>query len=372
MTDPKPRMPGSEGGAEESRNPGPDMPPASHRRYGPDAPSTGSSFPAPSSVRPGAPDRSRIRRFGGFALRILLTGLVTWFIVKAVGLTLGDLRAYDLSELQPRWGILLLATGVLLLGYLYSASLWGLLVKELGGPAVGMWTALRVFFTANLGRYLPGKVWQLAGLAYLARKEGVPAGTATAAAILGQAFSLAGATLVGLGVLIRGGWGWDLGGKWTAGLVLALMAVMTFPAILRPLVRTVLRSAKGEDPGALWPDQAFGVRWLGLYAISWILQGGAFWILSVGLGLPVDPLLGVSVYPAAYLLGYLAIFAPAGVGIREGFLILFLNPILGTAGAVLAVVARLWTTLVELGPALVLASGYIRSSRGEDQGDGRV
>ena len=315
--------------------------------------------------------RSRVRALAGVALRLALTVLVTWFIVRAVGLRLDDLRAFDLSSLHPRWWILSLSGVVLLLAYLYSASLWGLLVRELGGPEVDTPTSLRVFFTANLGRYLPGKVWQLAGLTYLARREGVPAGTAAAAALLGQAFSLAGATLVGLGVLLGGGWGFEGGRRWVAGVVLALLAVMTFPAVLRPMARGVIRRASGAVPGDLWPDRAFGVRWLGLYAVSWILQGGAFWILGMSLGRAMDGLLGLSVYPAAYLLGYLAVFAPAGAGVREGFLILFLDPILGAGAAVLAVVARLWATLVELVPALVLVRGYLKSSKGEGQGEGR-
>jgi uncharacterized membrane protein YbhN (UPF0104 family) len=327
----------------------------------------GSSMAGPEPPSPG----QRARALGGILLRIGLTVVVTWFIVRAVGLTLADLKAFDLSTLRPRWWLLLLSGGVLLLAYLYSASLWGLLVRELGGPEVGSLVSLRVFFTANLGRYLPGKVWQLAGLAYLARREGVPAGTATSAALLGQAFSLAGATLVGLGVLIGGGWGWEMGRKSVAVLLLGLLVVMTFPAILRPLLRTIIRRVKGSVPGPLWPDQAFGVRWLGLYAVSWVLQGGAFWILAMSLGAPMMPVLGLSAYPAAYLLGYLAVFAPAGAGVREGFLIVFLNPILGAGGAVLAVVARLWATLVELVPALFLARGYLKPSRGEVQGGGR-
>ena len=142
-----------------------------------------------ASADPSPPDvKSRVRRFLGLFLRLVVTGLVTWFILKAVGLRLGELRAFGLSTLTPRWGLLLLSTGVLLLGYLYSAGLWGLMVRELGGPRVPMVAALRIFFTANLGRYLPGKVWQIAGLAYLARGEGVTAPTATIAALLGQAF----------------------------------------------------------------------------------------------------------------------------------------------------------------------------------------
>ena len=59
----------------------------------------------------------------------------------------------------------------------------------------------------------------------------------------------------------------------------------------------------------------------------------------------------------------------AGIGVREGALIFFLNPMLGAGGAVVAVVARLWTTVVELLPALLLAGGYLKASKtNEDEG----
>ncbi len=49
----------------------------------------------------------------------------------------------------------------------------------------------------------------------------------------------------------------------------------------------------------------------------------------------MPPLEALAAYPAAYVLGYVAIFAPAGIGIREGFLIAFLDPILGAGAAAL-------------------------------------
>jgi uncharacterized membrane protein YbhN (UPF0104 family) len=313
---------------------------------------------------------SRLRGTLRVLLKLLVTGLVTWFIVRAVGLSFGDLQAFDLGSVTPNWGLLVLSCTVLLLGYLYSASLWGLMVRELGGPEVRTLATLRIFFTANLGRYLPGKVWQLAGLAYLARSEGVTTPTATSAALLGQLMSLAGATLIGLGVLLGRDLGGVVSGEWVAGALMALLVVLTFPVILRPLLTKLVRRAPGAETGPLWPDRAFGVRWLGLYGVSWILQGGAFWLLVLGLGLELNPLQGVAIFPAAYLLGYVAIFAPAGIGVREGFLIVFLNPILGAGGAGVAVVARLWTTVVELAPALLLAGGYLKKTKADESEGG--
>lgn len=320
-------------------------------------------------MRGSRPPHSPLRRFLGMTLRLLLTGVVTWFIIRAVGVNLRELRTLDWSRLEPRWGSLTLSVAVLLLGYLYSAGLWGFMVREMGGPEVPVLTALRIFFTANLGRYIPGKLWQIAGLAFLARREGVPAGTAAGAAFLGQLFSLGGATVVGLGVLLQ--WEEDaLNGGWMAVAVLAVLILATFPRVLRPLLRALLQKVKAGSPGPLWPDQAFGVRWLVLYAISWLFQGAAFKLLMASFGVEMGWVQGLAVFPAAYLLGYIAFFAPAGLGVREGSLIFFLTPVAGPLAAVLAVLARLWTTVVELVPALVLAGGYMRNSKPDGSAGG--
>lgn len=304
---------------------------------------------------------SALVRAGKLSFQLLLTGLLTWFILRAVSFNLDELGAYDLSSLDIRWGLLALSSLILLLAYLYSASLWGLMVREISGYEVGFMPALRVFFTANLGRYLPGKLWQIAGLAYLARGEGVPAASATGAAVLGQAFSLAGATLVGAGVLLKSGRGPDLGGGWTAALVITLLVVVTFPSILKALLALWFRMARQKVPGGFRPDPAFGVRWMGLYGLGWILQGLAFWVLVRSLSADLALLEGLPAFPAAYVAGYLALFAPAGVGIRESLLVVFLGPELGRPeAAVVALIARLWTTVIEMVPALVLAGGYLK------------
>jgi glycosyltransferase 2 family protein len=303
-------------------------------------------------------------RTGKLLLQLSLTGVVTWFILRSVGLDLGGFRTLDLSLWAVRWTRVGLSCLVLLVAYAYSGGLWGVMVREMGGYEVGAVPALRAFFTANLARYVPGKLWQIAGLAYLARREGVPPATSTGAAVLGQAFALAGATLVGAGVLLGGDLGQRFGGGWAAGVLLVLLVAATFPAVLRGAMALWFRLARAEVPGGFRPDQAFGVRWMVLYAVGWLLQGLAFWMLVRGLGLHLPVFQAVVAYSAGYALGYVAFFAPAGIGVREGFLVAFLGPILGGVdAAALAVVARVWSTAIELLLALSLAGGYLRSSR---------
>jgi len=312
---------------------------------------------------PGTPHGNPLVRAGKIALQLLLTGVVTWFILRAVGLDLQGLRALDLSLSTVRWGTVTLSGFLLMGAYAYSAGLWGVMVREIGGYDVGPLASLRVFFTANLARYVPGKLWQIAGLAYLARREGVSPGTATGAAVLGQAFALGGATLVGAGVLARNDLGVRFGGGWAAAALLIILVAATFPAVFRGAVALWFRLARAEVPGGFRPDQVFGVRWLLLHALAWVFQGLAFWVLARGLGLDPGVFAAVAAYAAGYALGYIAVFAPAGIGVREGFLIAFLGPILGgPAAAALAVVARVWSTAMEIILALALAGGYVSSS----------
>lgn len=283
-----------------------------------------------------------------------------------VGLDLADLRALGPGAWVPRSPLLALAASLLLaFSYFFAASLWGRIVRELGGPRLGGWTSVRFFMVANLGRYIPGKVWQIAGLAALARGRGVDAPTAVGAAVAGQGISLIAAALVGLGAVV---WGpasmrplaapaWGLAGL---AVVLALL-----PGPFRRLLALWFRVTRHEVPPTL--ARIHGGVWLGLYGAVWVLYAFSFHLLVRSFGYEGAALPVASAFAAAYVLGYLAVFAPAGVGVREGALTALLAPHLGVgpAGAV-AVVARVWTTVVELVPAAVFWGMQMRTSASGD------
>jgi len=219
---------------------------------------------------------------------------------------------------------------------------------------------------ANLGRYVPGKVWQIAGLAYLAKREGVQASVATGAAILGQGLAILAATLVGMGTLFGAdefwreiGWVGLVAGVGVSGSV---VAVVVIPQVFRRVLGFWFRLTRTDPPDNGLVSGNAGFRWLALYVVNWGIYAAAFWLLYLSFGewrtfLQVGP-----AFAAAYVAGYIAVFAPAGAGIREGVLVVLLQPIMAReAAVVLAVIARLWTTAVELIPALVLAVASRRS-----------
>jgi uncharacterized membrane protein YbhN (UPF0104 family) len=283
---------------------------------------------------------------------VALTVLVAWFILDRVGLSVADLENVDPARWTPRWGIFLVSCLVLLLGYVLSGVIWGVMVRDMGGSRLPPATAVRVWLVANLGRYIPGKLWQIAGLALLARERGVSARVATGAAVLGQGIALMAAALVGAVALLGAGPVYRTAGVWTLGILLVLGGVALAPPVLERLVSAWYRLARVDPPETDEPGPGRVLRWGALYVLNWVVYAFSFWILVKSFDLPGTLLETAPAFAAAYFLGYVAVFAPAGVGVREGFLTVFLGPVMGAGTAVvLSVVTRVWTTGVEVLPA---------------------
>ena len=301
--------------------------------------------------------------------QLALTVLVTWFIVDRVGLDWAELRALDAAAWQPHPLGLAAACALLLLAMFMNAALWARVVKDLGGTHIPLKQAIPIFMIANLGRYVPGKVWQIAGLAALASARGVRPITATGAALLGQGLSVLAATAIGLGALLTGPESVRPWGLAAAGLLALVVLLIAIPRSFHAGARLWFRLARTEVPTEL--DSIHGLQWLALYALNWVVLALSFWVLVASFGVSAQIVPVASAFAAAYVVGYLFIPAPAGVGIREGFLIAFLTPHVGVGSAgALAVIARIWTTAVELVPAAVFWIRHV-AANGSDEGESR-
>lgn len=259
------------------------------------------------------------------------------------------------------------AGACLLLGASYAlvAVLWGLALRAVAAarprPAVGAW----IWFVSNLARYVPGNVWSFVGAAELARREGVRRRDTLAVMALTQGLSVGVALLAGLPVLLAERS--RLGRPALVGTVVLLAAAVLALLLWRPLWRLAAPLVARRFPGLLpasgsppveqrggrspWPPP-LGVVWLGAgYALYWVVTGLAFAALYRSL-FPLaggDVPLVVAAYAAAYAVGFLSLLTPAGLGVREGVLVVALAPLLPAGPAlVVALVSRLWMMLFEL------------------------
>ena len=317
----------------------------------------------------------RRREWGRRAVHCLLTVAVTWILVASVGAGLEEalslrLAVPDVSALR-----LVAATLILLLSLAASALLWGRLASELAGREVPAIPAVRIVFAASLGRYLPGKLWQLAALGVLSRRVGVDGPIGAAAGVIAQVFALSAAAAIGATALFgRSG---DATGETLAlvGALAVVLVLLSIPGIRSRGLELACRNAEATPLHALG-GYGFALRYFGMYFLNWLLYCGSFVVFVQGLGFPTPDVLPLaSAFAGSYLLGYAAFFAPAGIGVREGFLIAFLRPEVGVGAVGIAILTRLWMTVVELIPAGGLALWEIRRGtpgrRQDPAGDGR-
>lgn len=293
--------------------------------------------------------------------RLALTLVVTWFILDRVGLNVQELQSMELGSMRPHPLGLAASVLLLLLMYFVSAAIWGRIVVELGGPSLPTFRAVRLFMIANLGRYIPGKVWQIAGLAALAKGQGVPAATATGAAVLGQGLAVVAASSIGLGALLTGSDAQRQAGMVLGVLIAIGVGLMAVPAVFQRGAALWFRLARTDPPESL--GSAHGLRWLLLYLVNWMGYALSFWLLVTSFGMSVPLIPTASAFAAAYVLGYLMIFAPAGLGVREGFLVAFLTPHIGVANAgAISLIQRIWITGVEVVPAAAFWLMHLRDN----------
>ena len=115
----------------------------------------------------------------------------------------------------------------------------------------------------------------------------------------------------------------------------------------RRAVRPCYRHSQRRSSGAVFA----------LSGVAWLLFGAGFHLLCLALtGVALTSLTAsIAAFTASYLAGFLAFFAPGGLGVRE----LGMQTMLAAYGVspataiVMAGASRLWLTVLEIGPALV-------------------
>jgi uncharacterized membrane protein YbhN (UPF0104 family) len=199
-------------------------------------------------------------------------------------------------------------------------------------------------FVGQLGKYVPGSVWAYAAMMELGRDHGCPprrtfSGTSIGLVVsLGCAVALAAATLpFTAGDLARQ--------AWYLVLLVPVIIVCLHPKILTWGLNLALRVARKEPLDQVLPGRALVV------ATAWTLLG---WLvygvhLTLLMGDASLYLLGAGAYAFAWATGILTVVVPAGVGVREGAMVLALAPAIGTGNALAAaIVSRLAFTFADV------------------------
>lgn len=218
------------------------------------------------------------------------------------------------------------------------------------------------FFAGELAKYIPGGVWSLIGRGEIARRAGVPRVVSYQSVAISLATTAAGALVLFLSLLplvtVNSALGY-------LPLIAAALLLGTFvvPGVRRRLSR--LMTVLPPSGAAVEHIDSSRTLILVLTALpSWILYGAASTSFATALGYPHDPVQVAFAAVSAWLVGFLAIPVPAGVGIREATFLVLSGMDAGGSVAV-AAMSRLGLMLVDGAGgavALLLTHNLLRSS----------
>jgi hypothetical protein len=239
---------------------------------------------------------------------------------------------------------------LVLLGLSATGVLWLRTMAVLGArlPVV---PGLATFFVGQLGKYIPGSVWSIGAQAGLARRDNVPTRVTVAAGLLFLGYHVDTAVLLGAGALLAG----RLDSPWPAWVSWVALVVAVV-GLLPPVVRLAAGRVAGRDVQLTGTDTATTVV---LMASAWATYALALVLICPGAPWGDLTALG-GAFAAAYAVGVVVVFAPAGVGAREGVFVLLLAPIIGVGEATaLALLAR----VVHTGADALMAAGWWLAAR---------
>lgn len=195
--------------------------------------------------------------------------------------------------------------------------------------------------TSQLAKYLPGGVWHLFGRVAMYGSRGMGVRDSSKAVLLEQTWLLVSAFCFG-GISVATGvrMGVPLPTWAPAGLVPHMAIVMLGLAWWVGL--TVSYRVLAVPERRSWHRV---LSTLGEQSLVWGLMGLSLCVLIPGGGaLPVG-LTAIGAFGIAWTVGYLALFAPGGIGIREAALVLILSLVVRSEHAALAAAVHraIWT-----------------------------
>lgn len=295
-------------------------------------------MPADRAKRPSL--LTRLSAYLGLGIGVAGIAFVTRLVIQE-----WDDITEAVSEARPAYLV-----GAVLLGLLGMTLIginWLALLRRMKA-VVPLSSGFAWYFVGQLGKYVPGGIWPVVGRAELATRAGVTrrAAYTTTATSMFCAYLAAGVTGAALAPAA-------LGAPLPLAVAAALVVLGGVAAVLHPrIIGMVLRVAERVVRRPLLaqtPPWGATLRTLARHIPVWLLVAASTWAVARALSISVDFLLLAAATPLAWLIGFLIIGLPGGLGVRESVFVAFVAPDTTRAHALsIALLSRLVFVAVDI------------------------
>lgn len=260
---------------------------------------------------------------------------------------------FDRLNLAPIYLVASFAL-LLLVHFPIYGWLWQAILRTLDAP-IAVWKAAAITAVSCIGKYAPGKVWFTLGRMSLAKRDGVPEAKSLLSVVMEIAITLLGGiALLGAAIILipRSK---VPSAVYYFFLLIPLCLVALYPPVMNWFLRTGLRLLR--LPMFEWRLTPVGtLKLLGICLLDWLAQGtGSFLLVKSFYPLTISQMpVMLGGYAISWMIGFLVLVAPAGLGVREGIYTLILKTVMPEPVAIIsAMVTRVWITVGELAAAAI-------------------
>ena len=287
-------------------------------------------------------------------VRALVVLVIFGFIVSVLVRDLGDVR----GRLHDARSGLLFAAFVAYVAFLMGQALLWHMLTVANRASIPASRAVIAWLYSGLGKYVPGKVMLWAARTVSYRRHGQSVQKVTFCFSLEIALQLLGSGIIVATAIALSPQGPLTAYRHAAWLLVAMLAIVVNPRVIEVCANRALALLK-RPPIIVSMTLGHSLALTIGYVVNGLLMGLGFFLLVSALQPTVfaDFLFLVGALLLAGMIGLVSLLAPAGLGVRDGILLVALETIMPSgAAALVVVVARLWTTLGDLaGAALAFA-----------------
>lgn len=207
--------------------------------------------------------------------------------------------------------------------YLINGSSWFLVLRALGNK-IDYLASIRIWLLSNASRFIPGVVWQYGGRIYLSSKIGIPASKTLIALLTESIFVMTAGLIIALAIFSFG--------HYAGGIKISRTAILILPLLITAIslfnnqkMMTKIIAIFQKITGKEGEVKSFklSIYWILILLLSYLLQfifaGSVLFFLArqaTNLDWNLYAIF-IGIYTASWLLGYITIIAPAGLGVQE-------------------------------------------------------